>query len=56
MSDTANTSKNPEEEKKALIENPPLEENTDVKTEVDGELSEITTATSEAKVRHDTVK
>ena len=54
MSNTANTSKNPEEEKNALAENPASEESPDVT--VTDDSNETTTTTSEAKVRHDTVK
>jgi hypothetical protein len=54
MSNTANNSKNPEEEKNALVENPAPEESPDV-TVTDDPI-ETTTTTSETKVRHDTVK
>ena len=56
MSNATNTSKDPEEEKKALTGNNAGEENTDEKTQVDDELNVTNAATSEAKVRHDTVK
>ena len=56
MSNTANTSKNPGEEEEKTLTDQAAEENTDVQTAVNDESNEITTTTSEAKVRHDTVK
>lgn len=56
MSDATKTSKDPEEEKKALTESNPAEENTGEKTQVDDALNVTNAATSETKVRHDTVK
>ncbi|HEU5145376.1 MAG TPA: hypothetical protein VFT90_01615 [Chryseosolibacter sp.] len=56
MSDAANTSKDPEEEKIALTGNNDGNKSTDEQTQVDVELNETDVATSEAKVRHDPVK
>ena len=56
MSDVANTSKDPEEEKKAPTGNNDGKKSTDEQTPVDVELSGTDVATSEAKVRHDPVK
>lgn len=56
MADMKNILENPEEEKQALTENPAPELSTGVEAKPDGAMNEITSVTSEVKVRHDTVK